>query len=1529
MDNADSQQDLSMAEMWQEAAVRFKERTGTTLSLKPAKTLDDCIAEIEKRQLPAPSLSTETVSTRDKAKQYGINILRCLKLLGGVAAEGAEMVFAPSSLCFNALSLLLDVPENIQDFHSAVDGLFETLGPSLGVFRIYERIEQFKNIEPELKQAIQRVMISFIDICALYIKLRNSGRWRKFKAATKLILLDDDSGVKSEVEHFKTLTAAHGSVQATQTLKTVLESNSSLTAFLTEASETGRRIEEMAVYVIGLRDADDKRKSEETRRKHLVNIRDKLGIQEKALKASKEAYDELWHICVPGTGSWMVNADGNPAFREWAERNNAEAKPMFLLNGDPNTGKSVVMSSISHHLRSIYEAPDRQSPRTLVASYFFPSFTGKSDEDRRPVETALKCIAMQLAEQDGVCARKMSQACDGRTDAETFFHDATCEGLWDLISACVPRAKTTAHFLLLDGLGSLPSGQRATMEMLFAILDRLDSEQSPIRVLLSVRPDSLATMGACKWPKIDMEKHNAEDIRRYIDHELKAKDMFQDADDSSVRIGTRIRDRLANEVGGSYYKVTSAIGKIEEVVLNDGEETDVDRVLDESSKDERAISQTVIRTLEETLQAREIAELNELLVWVIFGFCTFHLDLLDAALSLRFKTRTLLKLTNKLKGKYGKIFHVLSDGYVDIAEDMEANLQKERTQSRVVDEAPTFSATITIAKADLTSVQSFLWSFMQKANQDTLGFQQLTDQTGIKGTIGVNRFDAHLSIVQQTFSILAEAPDLRTRPLASYLLNYLPQHLEVLEEATGIDALTPAEKQMVGEGLFSLVVSGEVIERHWGSCDALVWFREDDEVRVFRRWLADPSVTSRLGRLDREWLRDVEADQRPNRALLAKLAKTVARHWLRDTDWEVRISYEWLRGLLMLSGAPESTERPSDTPDSSKSSEAVAESVTEITVESAADWCRQVLVVSELDSLWYRRLGETFYEVQGPGLAVDAFHSALSLGDASAEVYEGLAKALAMQGKLPEACDRVNEALKLLDEDDGVNRPILIRIYTHLSTWYTSLNEPKRAAEYMKKVIGLSPDDHASCYALLKLHLMSDDGSHAAEFLEDLTGASDVQDEPGRFGNIVSDMFGDWQHETVLPKLFTAISENSNLFARILQELDRAIARAQKAEDLPTMAEMLLYKGAAIYHYSNDTASATSAIACWSKCLDVKIDSDWSSNYSTASRLLSAYHFDRARASDETAVRQKDVERLKHLQTAETRSRLFSMSAAKAYLASYYTINREWTSARTVVKGCLYSAFDLLSDDTEENDSDAIYMIACILMHCGDERNAISAFSMLPPRPDKGNVLAWLLDFEEDPARDASLGLIRAIEEEDNSSSLNKQIDLALGLVGKRIRVGADATLVGVYEEIQARLRQVTVSKNLGSLGYWCDGPCGRKWDFENAMHACKFCYDRGFCDQCLEMLQQGQLKSPTVSGLVCNKSHEWLLLPKWDKQRTLDVVSGNTRTGGQFEGGVCVGGEAVSTKTWLADLKREWGYVENDKSVDGQEDMGGADKST
>lgn len=261
------------------------------------------------------------------------------------------------------MSLLLDVPKSVHEFHGTIDAVFGIVGPTLSQFKIYERIELFNSIDPELNTAIHKVMISFVDICALSIVLRKGSRWSRFKAATKQALLKDDSGLKDEIEQFEKLIRGQQNVQATLTLEVALSTKADLAAILGKACETGKKIDDIAIGILDLKEVESKRSIERTRQENLVKIRSKFAIDEKTINASKEVCKKIWQQCVTGSGNWLRELDD---YKKWSNKADSEASPLLLLTGEAHSGKSSVMSIIAQELKAAHESASQSNIRCLL-----------------------------------------------------------------------------------------------------------------------------------------------------------------------------------------------------------------------------------------------------------------------------------------------------------------------------------------------------------------------------------------------------------------------------------------------------------------------------------------------------------------------------------------------------------------------------------------------------------------------------------------------------------------------------------------------------------------------------------------------------------------------------------------------------------------------------------------------------------------------------------------------------------------------------------------------------------------------------------------------------------------------------------------------------------------------------------------------------------------------------------------------------------------------------------------------------------
>jgi hypothetical protein len=83
------QPEPSIEGLWKICQDRFAEKTNKVLNFSPPKTLKELRDKIQSQQA---DYSTKDKDVKEKVEDASLNALYFLKLLGGVAAEGAGMV---------------------------------------------------------------------------------------------------------------------------------------------------------------------------------------------------------------------------------------------------------------------------------------------------------------------------------------------------------------------------------------------------------------------------------------------------------------------------------------------------------------------------------------------------------------------------------------------------------------------------------------------------------------------------------------------------------------------------------------------------------------------------------------------------------------------------------------------------------------------------------------------------------------------------------------------------------------------------------------------------------------------------------------------------------------------------------------------------------------------------------------------------------------------------------------------------------------------------------------------------------------------------------------------------------------------------------------------------------------------------------------------------------------------------------------------------------------------------------------------
>ncbi|KAL5586192.1 hypothetical protein FOBRF1_016062 [Fusarium oxysporum] len=1489
-------EDLTMEQLWDEAAERFLARTGKGLNRKPPMTIDDVRKQIESRTDPTTGI--DTANALKHKKDIGLNILDCLKLLGGIAAQGASVVFQPATVVFNAMSILLEAPKKIREFHEAIDEVFAVVAPSLSQFRIYERIEQFRKIDTDLTRAIHITMISLVDICALVITLQDpNSKWSKFKSNVKKALLDDDSGLSIELRKFRQAIHGQQSIEATLTLEVALESRHEVSIILTKVFETGKWTEEIASKITTLQQAETKRAQDTTKKANLSKIKEKLGIDEKELETNREMFKRLCDSRVENSGSWL---DDEEAYTSWADADAAKARPLLLLLGEKNTGRSTTVSTIVQKLKARYKTPTERSSRVLLAWYFFPSLSDKADKgDPTPARTALKHIALQLAEQDMALAKSIASICEEK-DNGTYFTDVSCESLWKDLKLGQPRGDTMYYFIF-DGVEKLSKMHADAGTQFFDVLKEAshssatESEGSRIRLLVSGSGDAIKVLGGFESPTINIAKSNGSDIESYIKREMRKYDIFQGNDSKDEASRKKINDKLLEMAGGSFFKV------------------------------QEAISKNVVAELQEQLSPQNIEEINELLIWVVYGFEWLSVDQLEAALFLRFGSTPLQKLAKKLQGKYSRLFEV--DGQViTVRRDLLSLVIKDPKQLRSLDDdTPRITATITITKGDITTVQNFLWALFQKSVVEKFEFEPLAGQiTQTKSEIRVNDSDAHLAIVMQAISFLIKKPDARTESLGRYLVWDLPIHLKELNNPERDHKVDNAAKKDIGSMLFDILGQGTIIRRHWKHFVDVPLFGNTTQISTLLAWLQDPDVSGHFGVYQMDWLDKVISSPSPHRTLLSSMAREVGHRWLRSSENDPWEAYRSLRRYLSL----EVSEGASDASDDSLVILSTDEE--SLALDKAERWCKSILQVTDEQSLWYERVGETARKVDEFDHAIAMFLKATKMPGASWTCHRGLAHSYHQAGKLNDACVSQKKALEILYELKEHHPHDIWVTNMDLGKWYFELKEPDQATVYYEKALEAKPADEAYC-RILEANLTSQSNGRTLDIIETMSHETSTNGGTSLLGSALLLMATDEDtYERYFTSLLSLTASRHGMLGVILSAMDEAIQLAADKELLFERSALRLYKGLALYYYGNeaDENPLTSAVRLWEEChSDARKVIEETGTYvqwkwmwlggQVISDIVCHYFKEATAANTEASA----LERLGEITIGHRISYEDNrVSPAESYMGAYETLQGNFTAARAHFRKNMLTAHEMLSDDTDENDADAYFVLFQCLLHTGDDTNALIAFELTGPIEKTIEMRLGEIRGED---KDAATEILEFAKEKSSpNDTAPTRYTAVLDELQRRMDLGnveSEKTITNeTYQRLYSLLAQkrpatedgdgpnqpyeITYSDIVINWRYFCNGNCGGAWDFETDINICKYCWDTPFCQNCLPLLQQG-----TSKMLACDAGHKWLHVPRWNLRESTGLRDGTVMMGGEIVDGRHVGGQRVKIKEWLSTIWKEW----------------------
>ena len=1510
----------SFKQMWMGAMIRFHELTKRSLTESTDRGLDDTLDLIEKR---FDATDPDTGSKQKRIKELASNVLKFVQILGGIAAQGASMVFGPATLCFNAMSFLIDIPSKISRFHEDLTRLFGEISTFMMRFKIYERIEQFAEIDIELKRGSHKLMIIFIDVCALSIDVMSGSRLKRLKTLAKIALFDDDSGVSEKLEEFKQLVEQQSQISDAITLEHVLKSEYELTtsmktvfATLREASEAStRRLEEKSEEIQDeLRETHEdvkalkagtdtlvmdlfERSAQKDLSDHVDKICKRLTIGSDVHESPVKEMDQMQDNCLPDTGAWLKDIE---IYEQWVDPS-SDANPLLALSGHNGVGKSHLMATVLDKLRRQYRSIETSSLRISLACYTFkknekPSREA-SNKDSKPSITALKSVVAQFAKHDKVYAKNLAIYLESKD--QPLARDVSAMNLCkELLPP--PKMGNTSNvtfFILLDGLDQLtPNEVTELLNALMAV------ELVKIRVVITstgeLLDDCLKRMGmeSGHFPTIEVEEHNQEDIRQYVESEIRGTGVLQGKSEGLTRIAESMRQKLPSIVGGNFNSAKQIIERVCEAVKEDRSEEEIDELINKDTlKDRSELIQQIITDYNTSLNNQEIEQLNELLAWVTYGYWYVEADEMSAALFMRTKRAPLQSLEDKVKERYFRLLEFKDGaevGYPDSDilrlrnDDIETYFSNQKREKRLADaeasDDPTISMTIEIRNARLSKIQRFFWDLSEKVVIDKFSFAESLTNIGEMATISANRAEGNLLLTRRCFDLLLDEPKEETEALRPYALENIMWHLINLREEVDNGSIEVSERQEILANIVSLLQSADCVERYLND-DFLkdcCWVSEDNG-DALREWLRDTKATARLSRRDLNWLK--QATIGPNLRALESIATLVARHWLHDRKQSTKSSFAWFDCYLNAveyDPMPEQTVHTSETcigeKEDSKPEEANSEqdpnASKEISVNNIEQDSEAIEAMPKDDD------GQDDGGVQPGGdpnasnemtienrilCGVEWAEQLVGTTERNSLWYERLGGTFLDENQYHLAKENYLKA-KEFPNCSWVVFGGLAKAYAQTGDEETALQEMENAFTRLREVEDLDDDEEAA-------------------FVENLQEAAKWEAKLGNISNAIEKLQEATELDPDSPRIHYELlnllldAERGSEAANLLDEMRQQPAGDGSLTRLESMIlDMLLWeekdslasfatvffaaKEESIFHFiveslekllarareENKTSNVVDLLLCYGLALEYHCDTDlalkhWEECFDLGFQANSDYH------------------------------------ARNVLSAANLVVTRLFTKAQSTSTNI--ENFDNLSSN---------------LRQLAERASSRPEFA-----EDLRLLLAnfYSLGGKQDMAQQVLLSSIKSAldilsdDDPENDYLGYSYMSKILLVAGYKLDALSAMSLYGPKE----RYSETAV------LNLICDG-CTERFEYSDSIWACCNCVDVAFHRKCLERLQNGTLRC-----LLCSSNHEWLCVPSWDEEFK-QTGKGFVRMGGELQDGKRVGGDIVPVEEWVDSIREKWG---------------------
>ncbi|KAJ5118107.1 hypothetical protein N7448_004246 [Penicillium atrosanguineum] len=1310
MSATEIKEDYNLQEAWDRACASFAQTTKVDLTITPKYTVDEVLDQIQTKQ----DEDDERNNKYKVAKDVIGKTLTFITVLGGIAAQGASMVFAPSSLCFNAISYLISTGAKYKRIFSSLAELFQRISDVLERCKIYMRLPP-DAVDISLRKIINEELVCFVDICALSIKVLKG---HKIFTALKVFAFDGDEGVSGELNRLANLVERESQMRGTLGF----ESQKISEMVIIENRDGTRKINASVDSLINF---EKKRDVESASKRILKNIDSNLDTPSESYKIVQTTYRRLLNEQVEGSGAWLRS---DPLYTAWTSTQDSSLS-ILGISGAEGYGKSFLFAAITKDLQEI--DPQATEDLTCTSAAFYTFEQGLDDAS---LTKALKVLAWQVANTDIVYRKDLSSVQLSGVNQ--------VENLWELLFAKSYKSDSS-FFLLFDSVDRMDTAHFKGLIQLLTNLQAV-SETWPrfkLRILLSGRDE---TIGNIKrqigedFAVIDVASKNSDDLRNFITDRMNKMDILSGSSDQVLHLRQEILQALMTETHGDFVNV----GLILHEISGKQRPGEIRDILSRSGGNR---SDTIVRKMEllnETLSDDDISDLNTLLTWVVFAKRPLSLQELEAVLFLKTRESSLRSLAEKITNQYSSLLRILGEPHpvtkitppaskVMLVSDSIEEFLRTELQPGDPEDAQNLNRIGDVDEVEVRIVRRFLESVCDPKLFNKFGFDDFFQRKlkGKSARAGVDIETANLRIVADCLEVIcsSESPD--SAPLLDYAIACFAGHLMDADPSL----TQPQHKMALGPRLVQLFADEATIAQWWTTENTwlrAMWIFDDEYTDVMLRWLQDSAFTKNLSSDQIRWVKSLSSKSEPDADLLEHIARFMGRRWLQEGTEGIVYTFAAIHGYLTKI---ESRKNPSlDRFDIN----AEIEDVETSRIFDAAQWVQHQIGLDKLGYEETRNLARTLRDLARHPEAIEQFKIASSLQSDNWLSQWGLAGCYASQREYKmaievlEATAKSIESGEIADADEA--KLELFWISRELAEWNKEAGNTDQTLAIYKSILQVEPDDYETALSLMTFFHENNNYQGLLEFLQ---SRKDSTDKATGRDHRTEAFHAHYDNEKYHEALF-ALAYNTEHFEAILESYNIAVNAAKKRytearqagniaeEEFGRVCQALLMHRAALLCYNNTTnieEHREFAIDQWVLILQMDEPSE---SYlpiakSMVRKKLATVCFQEARRDPATAEQY-----LEHLeQTASLKKKgywegTYEETYPMRLISRWYALQGDEHKAKDTLRAPVKVYLDLLSDEDPLNDWQGYHGLAMHLMSAGQDADALAAWSLIVPIDD-------------------------------------------------------------------------------------------------------------------------------------------------------------------------------------------------------------------